>query len=186
MSSISSKSDLLIDGLMKPETYPHQTYDIKLIETHISWVFLTGVFAYKLKKPIKKGFFDASSLLKRNQLCENEIILNKRFTKTLYLGKSIIIGTYLIPQVITLLTYKHPLDEEITLDVLVRMKQFNDSQLLINNLDNGKLVQPLIKDFAFNLAVNHLSNDSHLVKDYPFNVNDTLLPVIENIEQIVY
>ena len=54
-----------VDGLLSPRAYPHPVDAVKLVETHISWVFLTGPFAYKVKKPVNLGFLDFSSLEKR-------------------------------------------------------------------------------------------------------------------------
>jgi hypothetical protein len=52
----------LIRALLEPGAYPHPVGDISLVETHISWVLLTGQFAYKVKKPVDLGFLDFSSL----------------------------------------------------------------------------------------------------------------------------
>ena len=38
-----SINDLLVAG-----AYPHPVADIQLKETHVSWVVLTGPFAYKI------------------------------------------------------------------------------------------------------------------------------------------
>ena len=46
-------NNLIIKALLKPDIYPHEVSNIELIETHISWIFLTGRYAYKLKKPLK-------------------------------------------------------------------------------------------------------------------------------------
>ncbi|MBD3397741.1 AAA family ATPase [Candidatus Micrarchaeota archaeon] len=55
-------------------------------ETHISWVFLSGDFAYKVKKPVKFSFLDFSSRDKRREYCEEEVRLNKRLSPEIYLG----------------------------------------------------------------------------------------------------
>lgn len=57
-----------------------------MIETHISWVFLTGSFAYKVKKPVELPFVDFSSLQARHLSCDDEIRLNRRLAPSLYLG----------------------------------------------------------------------------------------------------
>lgn len=57
----------------------------KLIETHISWVILSGDHAFKIKKPVHLSFVDFSSLQKRKHYCEMEVNLNARFTD-IYLG----------------------------------------------------------------------------------------------------
>lgn len=57
----------------------------KLIETHISWVILSGDHAFKIKKPVHLSFVDFTSLEKRRYYCEQEVKLNARFTE-IYLG----------------------------------------------------------------------------------------------------
>ena len=68
----------LISSLLKPDVYDHPVTDIELIETHISWVILTGAYAYKIKKPINLGFLDFSTLEKRLFCCNEELRLNSR------------------------------------------------------------------------------------------------------------
>ncbi len=80
-----SKMPPHIRACYKPETYPHPVTDIKMIQTHASWVFLSGDFAYKFKKPVNFGFMDFSTLAKRKYYCEQELKLNRRLAPTLYL-----------------------------------------------------------------------------------------------------
>ena len=56
-------SQALIAALQNPALYPHPVDSFEVIETHISWVLLTGPFAYKIKKPVNFGFLDFSDLL---------------------------------------------------------------------------------------------------------------------------
>ncbi len=74
----------LIKRLLSPDAYRHTTGTIEVIETHVSWVFLTGDLAYKVKKPCHYGFLDFSTLEKRKHFCEEEVRLNKRFAPHLY------------------------------------------------------------------------------------------------------
>ncbi len=50
-------SQSLIAALQNPALYPHPVEAFQVIETHISWVVLTGPYAYKLKKPMNFGFW---------------------------------------------------------------------------------------------------------------------------------
>ena len=76
----------LVESLLKPDAYPHEVHsEILLVETHISWVFLAGEFAYKIKKPIQNSFLDYSTLALRKHFCEEELRLNQRFAKEIYL-----------------------------------------------------------------------------------------------------
>jgi aminoglycoside phosphotransferase family enzyme len=66
----------VVDALMKPEAYEEETGHIELIQTHISFVFLTDCFAYKVKKAVDLGFLDFTTLEKRRFFCEEELELN--------------------------------------------------------------------------------------------------------------
>ena len=72
--------------LLNPDCYPHPVSTLKLVETHVSWVVLTGQFAYKIKKPLNLGFLDYSTLEKRHHCCEEELRLNRRLAQPLYLS----------------------------------------------------------------------------------------------------
>ena len=76
----------MIQGLMRPESYPHAADDIQLHETHISWVVLAGEHAYKLKKPVNLGFLDFTTRQRRAQDCADEVRLNRRLSPDVYLG----------------------------------------------------------------------------------------------------
>lgn len=73
-------------ALLNPEIYPELPKEVKLIETHISLLFLTGNHVYKVKKPVDFGFLDFTSLEKRRYFCEQEVVLNRRLAPKLYLG----------------------------------------------------------------------------------------------------
>ena len=59
----------LVSSLLCASAYPHAVESIELIETHISWVFLTGDFAYKVKKPVDLGFLNFETLEQRRHYC---------------------------------------------------------------------------------------------------------------------
>jgi uncharacterized protein len=58
---------------------------VRLVETHISWVLLSGSLAYKLKKPVQLAFLDFSTLALRRRYCDAELRLNRRLAPSLYL-----------------------------------------------------------------------------------------------------
>jgi len=76
----------IFEKLKEPSIYGSNVTSIDIIETHISFVILTGRFVYKIKKPVDFGFLDFSTLEKRKYYCEEEIRLNKRLCPDLYLG----------------------------------------------------------------------------------------------------
>jgi aminoglycoside phosphotransferase family enzyme len=73
-------------ALLQPELYPDHPRIVKFIETHISLLFLTGNYVYKVKKPVDFGFLDFTTLEKRKFFCEQEVKLNRRLSPTIYLG----------------------------------------------------------------------------------------------------
>lgn len=88
----------LIRSLQNTSVYPHDIDQFQLIETHISWVFLCGSYAYKIKKSLNLGFLDFSTLDKRKFYCEEELRLNGRLAPELYLAVVPITGTPDQPQ----------------------------------------------------------------------------------------
>jgi len=76
----------VINALKRPEAYDEEVLYVKMLQTHISYVFLTGRFAYKIKKPVNFGFLDFTTLDKRKFYCEEEVRLNRRLCGDMYLG----------------------------------------------------------------------------------------------------
>lgn len=112
----------LIAALQRPEAYPHAVREpIRVAETHISWVLLTGEFAYKVKKPVRLSFLDYSTLERRRLLCEEELRLNRRLAPELYLGVSAIGGAAGAPRI----DGSGP-----PLEYAVRMRQFSPADEL--------------------------------------------------------
>jgi hypothetical protein len=74
----------LIAALHHASCYPHPVRDVRMLETHISWVLLTGDWAYKIKKPVNLGFLDFSTLDSRCHFCAEEVRLNRRLAPRIY------------------------------------------------------------------------------------------------------
>lgn len=76
----------VIQQMLQPEFYPHPvTEPVQLIQTHVSFVFLAGDYAYKVKKPVNFGFLDFSTLEKRQHFCNEELRMNRRSAPDIYL-----------------------------------------------------------------------------------------------------
>ena len=75
----------VVEALMKPEAYDEDPGNIELVQTHISFVFLTSNFAYKVKKAVNLGFLDFTTLKDRRFFCEKELELNRRLCGDMYL-----------------------------------------------------------------------------------------------------
>jgi aminoglycoside phosphotransferase family enzyme len=72
--------------LGRADAYPEATSRVEVVETHMSWVFLTDAHAYKLKKPVRYAYLDFSTPEARRLDCEREVQLNRRLAPEVYLG----------------------------------------------------------------------------------------------------
>lgn len=136
----------LIKALLDPAHYDHPVSAVELIETHISWVLLTGTYAYKIKKSVNLGFLDFSSLEKRRFYCQEELRLNRRFAPQLYLDVITISGT---PQQPVLN------GAGITIEYAVKMRQFPQEALLDHMLECGQLGPAAVDEVAREVARFH-------------------------------
>jgi aminoglycoside phosphotransferase family enzyme/predicted kinase len=136
----------LFAALQRPECYPHPVGEVRVIETHISWVLLTGTYAYKIKKPVNLGFADFSTLGLRGHYCQEEVRLNRRFAPDLYLEVVEIRGTREAPRV----GGEGPL-----LDYAVKMRQFRQDALAGNLLGREQLGAAEIDALAEGIAKFH-------------------------------
>ena len=76
----------VVKALSRPEAYPDHPAEVSMQQTHISWLFFTKDFVYKVKKPVNFGFLDFTSLEARRHFCEEEARLNRRLAPDVYLG----------------------------------------------------------------------------------------------------
>ncbi len=123
----------LIQQMQQPGFYPHSVVEpIELIQTHISYVLLTGEYAYKVKKPVNFGFLDFSTLEKRRHFCQEELRLNQRGAAELYLA---VVG-------ITQTGDRYQLDGAgEAIEYAVKMCQFPQEELFLNRFEVGKLTE---------------------------------------------
>jgi aminoglycoside phosphotransferase family enzyme/predicted kinase len=118
----------------------------ELIETHISWVLLAGEFAYKLKKPVRLGFLDFTTLESRWHFCAEELRLNARLAPELYLAVVPVCGEAHAPR----LDGPGPV-----LDYAVKMHRLPADALAGRQLALGLLTPPDLERFAQRLARFH-------------------------------
>ena len=138
----------LIQQMLEPDFYPHAVSEspIRLLQTHVSYVLLTGEFVYKLKKPVNFGFLDYSTLDKRQHFCQEEIRLNQRTAAELYLdivpitadGDRFVLG-----------------GEGKPVEYALKLKQFPQSALLTAVFDRGELTPALMVRLAQEIASFH-------------------------------
>ena len=135
----------LVSSLCSPGAYSHATATIKVIETHASWVLLTGDFAYKIKKPIKFPFLDFSTLERRKHFCEEEVRLNQRLAPELYVGVIPIGGSATNPIV----------GAAPAIEYAVKMIQFSADGTLDNCIGRLSDTAAKFRDLAERVAIFH-------------------------------
>jgi aminoglycoside phosphotransferase family enzyme len=57
--------------------YPHKISKVFVEETRISWIFLTGLYVYKIISPKFGKVLDFLSLERRKRSCQKEVQLNR-------------------------------------------------------------------------------------------------------------
>lgn len=166
---------LNVAALLTPQNFDHPVSGIELLETHISWVILTGPYAYKIKKPVNLGFLDFSSLPKRRHFCEEELRLNRRLAPDIYLDMIPIRGSIEAP---------HFNGSGQIIDYAVRMRQFAQSAQLDRLLQQGALRMEYLDAIADEVANFHLGIEQAGAGS-PFGEPAQIWqPVAENFEQI--
>ncbi|MBI1424164.1 MAG: AAA family ATPase [Gammaproteobacteria bacterium] len=166
---------LNIAALLTPENFDHPVSGIELLETHISWVILTGDYVYKIKKPVNLGFLDFSSLTQRRFYCEEELRLNRRLAPAIYLDVIPIRGTSDAP---------HVGGDGDIIDYAVRMRQFPQSAQLDRLLQHGNLPAGYLDDIADVVARFHARVDKAPAAMQYGEPEQVWQPVEENFAQI--
>jgi aminoglycoside phosphotransferase family enzyme/predicted kinase len=75
-----------LKSLFKPDAYTEPVTSIELVQTHVSYIFLTDRHAYKIKKAVDFGFLNFSTIDRRRFYCNEEVRLNRRLCPDLYEG----------------------------------------------------------------------------------------------------
>ena len=143
-----SASRKLVKRLQNAALYDHPVENFSVIETHISWVILTGQYVYKMKKPVNFGFLDFSTVERRKYYCHEELRLNRRFAPALYLAVVPVYGTHEQPCLDT--------QDSPPVEYLVKMRQFSQSCLLDNIAANKNLSYTHVDNMADVVAKLHL------------------------------
>ena len=133
------ESSKIFENLQNLGFYEYPVKSVKVLQTHISFVALTGTHAYKIKKSVNFGFLDFSTLEKRKYYCEEELRLNKRLCPDIYLG--------VLP--ITQEDHTLKLNGKGTIvDYAVKMKEFPQDSIMTNLLRQGKITEKTIEEMC--------------------------------------
>ena len=140
-------------AVLKKETaFPHAISYVKIIETHISWIILTGRFVYKIKKPVRFGnVLDFSNRGLRKKFCQKELKLNKNLCGSMYLSVVKIIKKNSDYKLVSL-------DENGTaLEYALKMKEFPQKSRLDNILKLNRLNKHILDLLIDNLVKFHIT-----------------------------
>ncbi len=136
----------LVEGLLNPSSYPEEAGKIEIVQTHISFVFLTDKYAYKIKKPVNFGFLDFSNLEKRHIYCEKELVLNRRLCPEIYLEVLPITKTDDLLKIG---------GEGEPVEYALKMKRLPQNRIMTQLLQEGKIDKKIIDNIAQIIAKFH-------------------------------
>ena len=164
----------VVKALSRPEAYPDHPAEVSMQQTHISWLFFTRDFVYKVKKPVNFGFLDFTSLEARRHFCEEEARLNRRLAPDVYLGVRDITAA----------------DGEIRLggpghviDYALQMRRLPDDRMLPALLAAGEVTSDTMCRLAALLAAFHATAESGPAIDHDGTVDVILGNWEENFTQ---
>jgi aminoglycoside phosphotransferase family enzyme/predicted kinase len=171
----AQEQTLLIRSLTNPALYGAGCTDVRVIETHISYVLLTGNYAYKIKKAVDLEFLDFTTLAARHFYCDREVGLNRRLAPAIYLGVVAITGTIDIPRIG---------GDGPVLEYAVKMLEFPQDALLTRVLERGALTPAHVDTLAAIVATFHGSAPKAVAGSRFGSSNEIRDLAIENFTEI--
>lgn len=149
MAAHRSRSEAVREALTRPQSYAHHPAAVEVRETHLSWVFLAGELAYKLKKPLVLDFVDYGTPARRRSMCEQEVELNRRLAPEVYLGvRGVVLGDGDQAELTAA-------DDPRAVDFVVEMRRYDERETLAARLRHGELGADQVRAVAAVLARFH-------------------------------
>lgn len=139
-------SNSLLDSLSKPETYPDKPSSVEVMQTQMSFIFLTGKFAYKIKKPVNLGYLDYTKLENRKFFCFQELKLNQRLSPDVYID---------VIQITERNGQIQLNGDGKIIEYCVKMKQLPQEKMLDVLLLHGKVTEDMLRQVSEKLAIFH-------------------------------
>lgn len=166
----------ILKSLLKPEAYPEPTHSVEMIQTHVSWIFLTDSHAYKVKKAVDFGFLNFSTIDRRRFYCNEEVRLNRRLCPDIYEG---------------VVELRETLDgaafygDGPVLDHAVRMKRLPAERMLDRMVKNNEVSAADIREVSRVIAAfHHAAPTSPAVSEYG-HLDRIMFNWQENLEQMI-
>ncbi|MRR33590.1 kinase [bacterium] len=136
-----------LNALLDPAAYDETTSCVRLVQTHVSFLFITDHHVYKIKKPVDFGFLNFTTLDRRRFYCEEEVRLNRRLCPDIYLG---VVELRETPDGVTFG------GRGSVLEYAVKMKRLPAERMLDRLLDEGKVSGEEMRDIARTIGEFHL------------------------------
>jgi aminoglycoside phosphotransferase family enzyme/predicted kinase len=140
----------LVRSLLKPAAYDEPTATVRLLQTHVSYLFITDHHVYKVKKPVNLGFLNFTTLDRRRFFCDEEVRLNRRLCPDIYLG---------VLEVRETGSGANVRGEGTIVDYAVKMKRLPEDRMLDRLLADGKVGAAEVRRVARRIAAFHLESE---------------------------
>lgn len=126
--------------LSNPDAYPGHVQRVDVVETHMSWVFLTDNLVHKLKKPVKRHHIDLTTVEARSVNCNLEVCLNRRLAPNVYLG--------IVPLTLEAQSRLNLYGEGQAVDWLVKMRRLPADRMLDRLIKEGTIHDDDVQRFT--------------------------------------
>lgn len=141
-----------VQALLASSAFPHAPSNVRLVQTHISYVFLADERVFKTKKPVDFGFVNQLDAETRHQFCLREVELNRRLAPDTYVG---------VHPVVRLADGSHRIVEgdppagATMVEWAVEMKRLPDDRTLASLLEADAVPSGLVRLLAAKLVEFH-------------------------------
>ncbi len=171
MPKVPAELPAFVQALLDPKIYPAQK--VELVQTQMSFVFLTGDYVYKVKKPVDLGYLDYTTLDKRKFFCYQEMELNRRLCPDIYLGVVPIVqqqDRFLLG------------GEGEAIEYAVKMRQLPLDRMMDVLLQKNQVSEAMVRKVAQKLAEFHQQARADKTGNYG-SLSTVLLNTEENFSQ---
>lgn len=163
-----------VRAMLDPSIYPHVVASVSLLQTQISFIFLTGTYVYKIKKPVDLGYLDYTTLAKREYFCHQELKLNSRLSSSVYL------------EVVPIVRQNNHISLGGTGEVVehaVKMRQLPSDRMMDVLLSRNHVSQEMVERLAMKLAGFHQRAQTNAEIASYGSLNAILANTEENFDQ---
>ena len=165
-----------LKSLLKADAYPGAVTSVELVQTHVSYIFLTDRYVYKIKKPVDFGFLNFSTIDRRRFYCNEEVRLNRRLCPDMYEG---------VVELRETATGAAFHGSGAIIDYAVKMKRLPADRMLNKLVDAGEVTATTMREVSRIIADFHgTAQRSPLIAEYG-RLERIMFNWQENFEQTI-